>query len=168
MSKISLVPDRMFENIYQITPDLLKSENVNTVIFDVDNTIAPYSVAYPTAEMAEYLFSLRDSGINVAFASNNNGVRIEEFNRTLGFFSVSKAKKPSRRAVRQIMREFGTSTQNTLVIGDQIFTDCLCAHRSGVRAFIVEPIDPKGENFFIKMKRWFEKPSIWYYKRRKI
>lgn len=164
---ITLIPDKMFNNIYEITPELLKQENIDTVIFDVDNTVAPYSVAYPTEQMASYLFSLRDNGINVAFASNNNGMRIEKFNKSLGFFSVSKAKKPSRRAVRRIMSEFGTAEDSTLVIGDQLFTDCLCAHRAGVRAFIVEPIDPKGESFFIKIKRFFEKPHIWYFKRRR-
>lgn len=168
MSTVTLVPDKMFNDIYEITPELLKSENISTVIFDVDNTVAPYSVAYPTEKMSNYLFSLRDSGINVAFASNNNGGRIEKFNKTLGFFSVSKAKKPSRRAVRRIMNEFNTTEEKTLVIGDQLFTDCLCAHRAGVRAFIVNPIDPKGESVFIKIKRWFEKPHIYYYRRRKV
>lgn len=167
MSKVTLIPDKMFNDIYEITPDMLKRENIDTVIFDVDNTVAPYSVAYPTEQMASYLFSLRDNGINVAFASNNNGMRIEKFNKSLGFFSVSKAKKPSRRAVRKIMAEFNTTTDRTIVIGDQLFTDCLCAHRAGVRAFIVEPIDPKGESFFIKIKRFFEKPHIWYFKRRR-
>lgn len=167
MSKISLTPDKMFKNIYQITPELLKAEGINTVIFDVDNTIAPYSVAYPTERMAKYLFSLRDNGINVSFASNNDGKRVEKFNRPLGFFTISKAKKPSRRAVRRIMRRFGTNKEQTLVIGDQLFTDCLCAHRAGVRAYIVEPIDREDEGWFVKMKRIFEKPHILRFKRRK-
>ena len=167
MSKISLTPDKMFNNIYEITPALLKADGITTVIFDVDNTIAPYSVAHPTKEMSEYLFSLRDNGINVAFASNNDGQRVEKFNRTLGFFTISKAKKPSRRAVRKIMRKFGASKEQTLVIGDQLFTDCLCAHRAGVRAYIVEPIDRKDEGWFVKVKRIFEKPHIRNFKRRK-
>lgn len=167
MSKVTLIPDKMFNNIYEITPDLLKQDGITTVIFDLDNTVAPYSVAYPTEKMAQYLFSLRDNGINVAFASNNNGKRIEKFNRPLGFFTVCKAKKPSRRAVRRIMREFGATKAETLVVGDQLFTDCLCAHRAGIRAYIVNPIDPQDEGWFVKLKRWFEKPHLRYFKRRK-
>ncbi len=167
MGKFSLIPDKMFENIYQITPALLKSQGITTVVFDVDNTIAPYTVEQPTKQMEEYLFSLRDAGINVAFASNNDGKRVEKFNKRLRFFTVSRAKKPSRRSVRAIMQKFGADVEQTLVIGDQLFTDCLCAHRTGCRAYIVKPIAPEDENAFIKFKRWFERPIIRYYKRRK-
>lgn len=168
MGRLTLVPDRMFKDIYEITPQLLLEEGVSAVVFDVDNTVAPYNVATPTEQMKEYLFSLRDAGIQVAFASNNDGHRVNIFNRTLGFFVVSKAKKPSRRAVRSVMKEFGATREQTLVIGDQLFTDCLCAHRAGIRAFIVEPIDRKSENVFIKLKRMLEKPIIRVFKRRKV
>ena len=52
---VSITPDKMFKNIYEITPELLKAEGITTVIFDVDNTIAPYSVAHPTEQMSNYL-----------------------------------------------------------------------------------------------------------------
>ncbi len=166
MKKYSLIPDRMFDSIYDITPDLLKDEKVETVIFDIDNTIAPYSIDEPTEQMSRYLFSLRDSGISVALASNNHGGRIDLFNRKLGFFAVKNAKKPSRRAVRMCIDRFGGSPDTTIVIGDQLFTDCLCAHRAGVRAFIVEPIARKEENMFMRFKRWLEKPHKAVFRRR--
>ena len=167
MTKDILVPDKMFNNIYEITPTLLKRDGINTVVFDVDNTVAPYSVTVPTERMKKYLFSLRDAGINVCFASNNNAERLERFNGSLGFFSVSKAGKPSGRAVKRAMKKFSSSRESTLVVGDQLFTDCLCARFAGVKAYIVKPIDPQSEGWFVKLKRFFEKPHLEKFRRRR-
>jgi HAD superfamily phosphatase (TIGR01668 family) len=144
-----------------------KKDGINTVVFDVDNTVAPYSITVPTEEMKKYLFSLRDAGINVCFASNNKPERLEKFNGSLGFFSVSKAGKPSGRAVRSVMKKYSSSRESTLVVGDQLFTDCLSAHRAGVRAYIVKPIDPQSEGWFVKLKRFFEKPHLEKFRRRR-
>ena len=44
-------------------------------------------------------------------------------------------------------------------MGDQIFTDCLAAHRAGIKFILVKPIQPK-ESFFFKVKRFCERPFV--------
>ena len=57
--------------------------------------------------------------------------------------------------------------EQVLFVGDQIFTDCLAAHRAGVDCYLVKPIKSK-ETFFFRLKRAFEKPFLSIYRRRRI
>ena len=62
---------------------------------------------------------------------------------------------------------FGLPPEQVLFVGDQIFTDCLAAHRAGVDCYLVKPIKSK-ETFFFRLKRAFEKPFLSIYRRRRI
>ena len=44
-------------------------------------------------------------------------------------------------------------------MGDQIFTDCIAAHRAGIRFALVKPIKDK-ETLFFRIKRFFERPFV--------
>jgi predicted HAD superfamily phosphohydrolase YqeG len=46
-----------------------------------------------------------------------------------------------------------------MAVGDQIFTDCIAAHRAGIRFAIVKPIQPVESKFF-RIKRFFERPFV--------
>ena len=134
------------------------------IVFDIDNTIAPYEISEPTDAMKEYLFSLRDCGIQVAFVSNNRGGRVEVFNRSLGFPCFCKAKKPLPGGVKAAIRAFGLPKDQVLSIGDQLFTDCMSAHLAGIRFFIVPPIRDKKTLLF-RVKRALEKPFLKSFRR---
>ena len=49
--------------------------------------------------------------------------------------------------------------EDTIFIGDQLYTDIVGANRAGVKSILVRPISSK-EAFWIKMKRVIEKPVI--------
>jgi predicted HAD superfamily phosphohydrolase YqeG len=53
----------------------------------------------------------------------------------------------------------GGNKKNTALMGDQIFTDVLCAHTMGIRAILVPPIKDKT-NLFFRFKRLLERPFI--------
>ncbi len=163
-------PDMAFNDIYLITPQLLGEMGIKGVVFDIDNTIAPYEILRPTQTMNDYFAALRDAGIKIAFVSNNKGDRVKTFNEGLGLFYVCKAGKPSPKGVRKCIQHFGLKNEQVLAIGDQIFTDCLAAHRAGIKFFIVKPIKDKKTLFF-RMKRFMEKPFVknlkWITKRKK-
>lgn len=154
-----LRPDLAFNDIYLITPDVLNELGVKGVIFDIDNTIAPYEVERPTNEMNDYFEALRNAGIKMAFVSNNKGSRVITFNEGLGLFYVCKAGKPSPKGVRKCIAHFGLNNDEVLAVGDQIFTDCIAAHRAGIRCALVKPIKDKKTLFF-RIKRFFERPIV--------
>ena len=57
-----------------------------------------------------------------------------------------------------------TTKENTLFIGDQIFTDVYGAKRAGIRSILVKPIHPK-EEIQIVLKRYLEKIVLFFYRR---
>ena len=55
-----------------------------------------------------------------------------------------------------------TTKENTLFIGDQIFTDVLGAKRAGLYTIMVKPIHPK-EEIQIVLKRYLERIVLFFY-----
>ncbi len=152
-------PDMAFYDIYAITPEALAEIGVKGIVFDIDQTIAPYEVELPDERMMAYFESLREAGIKMAFVSNNKGPRVMKFNESIGLFYVCKAGKPSPKGVKVVIDHFGLKTEEMISIGDQIFTDCLSAHRAGIRFALVKPIK-KQESLFFRIKRFFERPFV--------
>ena len=138
MSKRKLfVPEFITENIFDITPERLAKRGYRAVIFDVDNTVVEDGLAHPDERTIEYFRTLNDRGIKAALVSNNNRTRMEIFNKNLGVFAVHDAQKPSPKGVHKCIRAFGTPAESVLFVGDQIFTDCLAAHRAGIDCCLV-------------------------------
>ena len=63
------------------------------------------------------------------------------------------------------MKKMGTTTENTLFVGDQLFTDVYGARRTGITSILVKPIHPK-EEIQIVLKRYLEKIVLFFYRRR--
>ncbi|NLN55787.1 MAG: YqeG family HAD IIIA-type phosphatase [Clostridiales bacterium] len=162
-----LVPDGMYQDIYEINTLLLSSLGKEGVIFDIDNTVAPYEILRPTKEMKDYFESLVNAGIKIAFVSNNKNDRAGIFNEELGFFCVPDASKPSPKGINRCIRHMGLERDKILLVGDQIFTDCIAAHRAKLDFFMVKPIKDKNTLFF-KAKRFLERPFISIYRRLKV
>lgn len=64
------------------------------------------------------------------------------------------------------MELMGTDRDNTLFVGDQLFTDIWGAKRSGIRNILVKPISKK-EEIQIVIKRVFEKIILSEYRSKK-
>lgn len=152
-------PNMAYNDVYLITPEVLKGFGIKGVVFDIDNTIAPYEVITPTEEMMAYFASLKEAGIKMAFVSNNKGNRVMTFNKGLGLFYVCKAGKPSPKGVSKCIEHFGLQKDEVIAVGDQIFTDCIAAHRAGIKFALVKPIKDK-ETLFFRIKRFFERPFV--------
>ena len=58
----------------------------------------------------------------------------------------------------------GTGTDNTLFVGDQLFTDVWGAKRSGIYSILVKPIHPK-EEIQIVLKRYLERIVLYFYRK---
>ena len=160
------VPECIFNNIYEISADSLLVSGKRGLVFDIDNTVAPYEVAKPTDEVKAYFSSLIAKGFQIAFVSNNKNARTDIFNEELGFFCVTNASKPSPKGVLKCIEYMKLKKSEMLLIGDQIFTDCVAAHRAGIECYLVKPIKDKKTLFF-RCKRFLEKPFIRIYNKRK-
>ena len=137
----SLVPDRLFDDYTQITPELLRSHGIRLLLSDLDYTLAPKRVRDPDEQIFAWVQAMKDAGIQVMILSNNRSpARVERFCKDLGITYVGHAGKPSTRGYREAMAKAGVTAQETAMLGDKLLTDVLGARRSGVLALMVEPL----------------------------
>ena len=150
-------PDFEFKSVYDIGDDFFKSENIRYLLIDIDNTLVADNAPDATEEAISFLKGLEEKGIAFHLVSNNSKERVMSFNKNLNFPATYRAKKPSARKIRKIMREMGAKKEETALIGDQIFTDLLAAKNAKIRMILVKHINTKIENNFFKVKRFLEK-----------
>lgn len=157
-----LFPGEYLDSTYVIDFDKLFNEGYRAVIFDVDNTLVPHGA--PADERAISLFAhLKELGYSCMLLSNNKEPRVKMFNDAVHVNYIYKANKPSPKNYRKAMEIMGSNTENTLFVGDQIFTDVMGANITGIRTILVKPIHPK-EEIQIVLKRIPEKLILLFYK----
>ena len=159
-----MTPDYMFRAFDEITPEFLTGLSVTAILADIDNTLAPYEQPEPDERIQGWIASLAAAGIGIAFVSNNDAARVEQFNRTLGVPAYAKSGKPFKKNLVKAMNDLGGTLDTTVMLGDQLLTDALAGHNLGVRCLIVPPIRDK-KNAFFRFKRWLEKPVIQRFKK---
>ncbi len=160
-----MMPDYMFRTYGEITPEFLQGLGVKAVLSDVDNTLAPYEQAEPDEALRAWISSLAEAGIQIAFISNNDGERIDLFNRSLGVPAYPKSGKPFKKSLLRAMTDMGVDQSNTVMLGDQLLTDAWAGHAAGIPVIIVPPIKDKL-NLFFRFKRWLEKPTVKKFKKK--
>jgi len=158
-------PKEYRDSTYTIDFQKLYQEGYRGILFDVDNTLVPHG-APATEESVELFRRLHEMGFSTCLISNNKEPRVTPFADAMETPYVYKAGKPKRSGYQKGMEIMGTGTQNTLFIGDQLFTDVWGANRAGLYSILVKPIDPK-EEIQIVLKRYLEKIVLFFYERRK-
>ena len=156
-------PDEYLDSTYVIDFDALYRAGYRGVIFDIDNTLVPHGA--PADERARTLFGhLKEIGFDCCLLSNNQLPRIELFNQDIHVKFIENAHKPSVKNYRKAMQMMGTNTENTLFVGDQLFTDVYGARRTGIHSILVKPIHPK-EEIQIVLKRYLERIVLHFYEK---
>lgn len=156
-------PDNYEASTYIIPFEHLYKEGYRGLIFDIDNTLVPHGA--PADERAKKLFArLQEIGFQCCLLSNNKEGRVKMFNEEIGVNYIYDAHKPSTKNYKKAMEIMGTDLDNTIFIGDQLFTDVYGAKRTGIRNILVKPIHPK-EEIQIILKRYLEKIVLYFYKK---
>lgn len=157
-------PGEYMDSTYEIDFDGLYGEGYRGIIFDIDNTLVPHGA--PADERACKLFAhLKELGYQCMLLSNNKEPRVKMFNDAVNVSYIFKAGKPKTANYKKAMEQMGTNRENTLFVGDQIFTDVYGANLAGIRTILVKPIHPK-EEIQIVLKRYLEKIVLFFYKRK--
>ncbi len=158
-------PDEWVDSSYEIDYESWFRKGYRGLTFDIDNTLVPHGA--PADEKAVALFRrLHAIGFQTCLISNNKEYRVQPFADAVESDYIWKADKPSRKGYLEACRRMGLGTEQTLFIGDQLFTDVWGAKRAGIYSILVKPINPK-EEIQIVLKRRLEKPILWAYSRQK-
>ena len=154
-------PDRYVASAYVIDYEQLYEKGFRGLIFDIDNTLVPHGA--PADDRAVKLFGrLKEIGYQCCLISNNQEPRVKMFNEKIKVDYVYNAHKPSTKNYKKAMEIMGTYTDNTLFIGDQLFTDVWGAKRAGIGNILVKPIHPM-EEVQIVLKRYLERIVLHFY-----
>jgi HAD superfamily phosphatase (TIGR01668 family) len=135
------------------------SRGFRLVLLDLDNTLSPHGSIQPDPIACQAVENIRAAGLLPALVTNARKERSIAFATLLEIPVVAFAGKPFVRKINQFIQKSGYTPNQTLLIGDQIFTDILAAKRAGLHAVLVQPLN-KEEAINIRMKRWFEKPFL--------
>lgn len=158
-----LYPKKYVESTYEIDFEGLYEKGYRGVIFDIDNTLVPHGA--PADERAIAFFKrMHEMGYSTLMLSNNKEPRVKMFCDAVNAPYIFKGGKPKTEGYYKAMEMMGTTVENTLFVGDQIFTDIWGANRAGIYSFLVKPIHPK-EEIQIVLKRYLEKVVLFCYKR---
>lgn len=157
----SFFPDDYIASTYVIPFEKLYEEGYRGLVFDIDNTLVPHGA--PADQRVIKLFQkLREIGFRTCLISNNQEPRVKPFAKQVESHYVFNAHKPSTKNYKKAMEIMGTDLENTIFIGDQLFTDMYGAKRTGMRNILVKPIHPK-EEIQIVFKRYLEKIVLYFY-----
>lgn len=135
-----LYPDEYYDSVFELDLDRLRSEGIEGLVIDLDNTILTHDADEAPEPFQTWLREAGLKGFKVCITSNNWATRVRNIASQLDVPLVARATKPLRKAFRQAMEILGTEPSRTAVIGDQIFTDVLGGNLSGLRTILVRPI----------------------------
>ncbi len=142
---ISLIPKAVCTSVTQLEPQALRSKGVRLVLADLDNTLAPYRVLEPSPEITAWRDALAAEGITLFILSNSRKPgRAQTYAQHLGVPFQGHSGKPKRAGYLKAMERMGCRPEETIMVGDQIFTDILGANNAGVASILVEPIRLAG------------------------
>ncbi len=141
----SLLADGAVESIFDLRPADLAAKGITLLLADLDNTLTPYSSEIPTGEIRAWKEELEAHGITLFVVSNSRkSTRVPNYCGKLGIGYVRHAGKPKIKGFLKAMNSLDRRPEETLMVGDQIFTDVLGAKRAGLRVVLVEPIELAG------------------------
>lgn len=147
----NLNPNIVLNDITQLTPQLMREQNLEGVIFDLDDTLMPERSGKFSEEIVECLKTLKENGFKTGIITNNFSSKYCETVRNLlegeDLFipMIENAYKPDVLCFQQMVDFFELPAFKVAMIGDGIFTDTLGAHKMGMFAIRV---------------RWFSKSNF--------
>jgi len=158
-------PDQTVVSTYAIDYQKLYDEGYRGILFDIDNTLVEHGKE--ANDQAKELFAkLRKIGFECCLISNNKKKRVRTFNQEIGVHTVFNAHKPAKKSYYYAMELMNTRPENTIFVGDQLFTDIFGAKRIGLKNFLVKPINER-EEIQIVLKRHLEKLVLKEYREKK-
>ncbi len=151
--------DIALRTVSQITPKLLKENNIKGLLLDVDNTLTTHDNPRPADGVMEWIALMKSNGIKMMIVSNNHYERVKPFADMLGLDFVSDGKKPLSSGFNRAQKKMEIPFSELAVVGDQIYTDILGANLRRVKSIYVVPIELEKKGF-LHFKRKIEGPFL--------
>ena len=139
-------PTFWLKSVLQIDEGFLRKNGVKALVLDMDNTLSMHGNPAAESGVDEWLEKMRALGTQMLVVSNNTNKRVAPLAAKLGLESPANGAKPLT---------FGVKKKETLVVGDQIFTDVMAGKLAGIRTVLVEPFHLE-KTWTFRLKRHIE------------
>lgn len=160
------MPKMYRKNIFEIDYKKLKSEGINCLIFDLDNTLGLITEKNCPPETKKLIKRLQKDFL-VIIISNNTRKRIKIYLDELGVDGVCWSMKPSIQGLIRVKNKYKLKKKEMCIIGDQIVTDILAGNRFKIKTILVDPLGKKdlkitGLNRLVEAKivKYYEKKGL--------
>lgn len=158
-------PYEYVDSVFSINYDELYNKGYRGIIFDIDNTLVHHGDD-ATKEIEELFKEIHNIGFKTLLLSNNNEKRVKRFLSNIESLYICNSQKPKTINYLKAIEMMNIKKEETLFIGDQIFTDIFGANRSGIANILVKFIQAKDE-VKIGKRRQIERVILKLYKRNK-
>ena len=150
-------PDKYYQNIESINYKLLKKENIEVILFDLDNTIGDNREKLPRLEVLELFKQIHKMGFKTIIISNALPRRVRRYASILSSDAMPFSCKPLKFNYQKIIAKY--PKDKIIAVGDQIYTDIVGAKKCGLKTILVNRIS-KYESPFTWFNRLKEKLII--------
>lgn len=150
-----LYPNMLLQSVTEITEQLLRKNNINALILDVDNTLINIEQKL-TQEVKDWAKRMKENNIKLYILSNTNDKeKVGKVANALEIPYMNLAKKPFKKGFLKVQEILQEKPENIAAVGDQIFTDVIGGNRCNMFTILVEPIQKK-EYWYTAWKRPIE------------
>lgn len=138
----AIIPDKVFRRLsdIDIAADIV-DKGFSLVVLDIDGTVKNRMLRKAPADIYAWIGKCQEAGLDLAFLSNDRRNRHGSFSKDTGIMLVPAAHKPNAAGLLSILKAFETAPGNAVVIGNNPFTDILCAHKVGAAGYLVRSIE---------------------------
>ncbi|HCL90932.1 MAG TPA: YqeG family HAD IIIA-type phosphatase [Candidatus Atribacteria bacterium] len=163
-----LKPKVYINSVYNIDlRKLKKTKKIKGIIVDLDNTLVAWGQKEVSQKTIDWVKEAKRLGFKICIVSNTNSKRVAEFAKIFNIPYHSKYFKPFSIAFNNGLKILDTKKSETVVIGDQIFTDIWGGNRLKLLTILVVPI-VKKDSIGTFLHRNLEKIFISFWLRRSI
>jgi len=163
-----LRPKAYVNSVYNIDLKKLKKiKKIKGIIVDLDNTLVAWGKKEVSQRIIDWVKEAKRLEFKLCIVSNTNSKRVAELAKIFNIPYHSKYFKPFSIAFNNGLKILDTKKTETVVIGDQIFTDMWGGNRLKLLTILVTPI-VKKDSIGTFLHRNFEKIIISFWLRRGI
>lgn len=152
-------PERYYVSVLDIDPADIAALGYKAVLLDVDNTLLPRGYDEVPEKIVRWVELVQEAGLSVALVSNSTGSRAPQIAEALKLPIIAGAFKPFISGYVRACAMLGIAPRDALMIGDQSYTDVLGAHRIGMDAFMVMPLN-ENEPLHTYLLRMFDRKVV--------
>lgn len=154
----NLTPTYLQPSLILISPDSLVKMGKKLVLLDIDNTLVGWKMDQVDQEILDWVRECHSLGLKTCIISNALKVkRLKNISHQIESDFIQGLPKPFSHMFKKALKKYDALPKETIMIGDQIFTDVLGGNVTKIHTILVDPLTPK-DSLFTKLNRFLEKP----------